>query len=82
VGASSGAPVATGSSSSDAEASVEAGRSRDATVVSLALRFALGAPPFGLRRASLRARLTTNKQHKIKTKRKGDTLNEVKEGTF
>jgi len=32
---------------------------RGAAVVGLALRFALSAPPFGLRRASLRPRPTT-----------------------
>src|SRR6516225_5747771 len=36
-----------------------AGPGRDAFVVDLALRFALDAPPSGLRRASLRPRPTT-----------------------
>jgi len=40
------------------KASVARGHGR-AAVVGLALRFALNAPPFGLRRATLRARPTT-----------------------
>ena len=44
----------------------EVGSDGGAGVVGLALRFALNAPPFGLRRASLRARPTT--KTKIRTK--------------
>ena len=40
-----------------------------AVVVGMALRFALTAPPFGLRRATLRARPTTKKRSKTKSKK-------------
>src|SRR5229473_3028067 len=50
-----------------------------AAVVGPALRFALNAPPFGLRRATLRAGPTTKKRTRKKTK-KGDTSNEVTKG--
>ena len=56
-------------------ASVAGGGSRDAAIVGLALRFALNAPPFGLRRASLRARPTINQG-------KRDSSNGVRKGTF
>src|SRR5438132_621026 len=80
VGTASGASVATGCPARDAEAGLEAGDRRGATAVGLALRFALSAPPCGLRRAALRARPTTTKS---KTKNeKGDIFNEVREGTF
>src|SRR5438309_4793259 len=80
VGTASGASVATGCPARDAEAGLEAGGRRGATAVGLALRFALSAPPCGLRRAALRARPTTTKS---KTKNeKGDIFNEVREGTF
>ena len=53
---------------------------RRAAVVGLALRFALSAPPFGLRRAVLRANPTTNH---LQTKfKKGAVLIEVRKGTF
>src|SRR5204863_7841536 len=46
-----------------------------------ALRFALNAPPYVLRRATLRARPTTNKRRRTKNE-KGDISNEVRKGTF
>jgi hypothetical protein len=53
------------------------------TSVDLALRFALSAAPFGLRRASLRARSTTQQSARApKETEKGDILNEVRKGTF
>ncbi len=52
------AALARGRSPGDAKASVEGGR--HATIAGLALRFALSAPPCGLRRAALRARPATN----------------------
>src|SRR5208337_2290957 len=52
-----------------------------ARVVGLALRFALNAPPYGLRRASLRARPTTKNKEKEQNQ-KGDISNEVRKGTF
>ena len=51
------------------EAQMRTGGRRGAGIVGLALRFALNAPPFGLRRASLRARPTTNKQQNRKAKK-------------
>ncbi|HKW64880.1 MAG TPA: hypothetical protein VJN89_20160, partial [Candidatus Acidoferrum sp.] len=41
----------------------------------------LNAPPYGLRRVTLRARPATHKVIKTKNK-KGDTSNEVRMGTF
>src|SRR2546430_4804716 len=58
VGTPSPSSVARGRSPGDAKASVEGGR--HATIAGLALRFALSAPPCGLRRAALRARPATN----------------------
>src|SRR5208283_5575783 len=62
----------------------EAGPGRAGRAVfGLTLRFALSAPPFGLRRASLRARPKTAKRKKNEQKRKkGDTSNEIRKGTF
>jgi hypothetical protein len=48
---------------------VKGGGRRGAGIVGLALRFALDAPPFGLRRASLRSRPTMNKQPNRKAKK-------------
>jgi hypothetical protein len=50
---------------------------RRAAVVSLALRFALTAPPFGLHRVPGQANDRNNKQ-----KKKGDIFDEVRSGTF
>jgi hypothetical protein len=44
-------------------------RSQGAATINLALRFALNAPPFGLRRASLRARETAKARTKSKNAR-------------
>jgi hypothetical protein len=73
--------VARGGSPSRAATRQEASNDGGAGVVGLALRFALTAPPFGLRRATLRARPTTKKRSKNE-KQKGDTSNEVRKGTF
>jgi hypothetical protein len=55
----------------------------------LALRFALNAPPCGLRRAALRAKPTATKILRKKPNKaeqdrkiKGDISNEVRKGTF
>src|SRR3989442_14144927 len=80
VGAVGGSPVATGGPPRRGEASVERDGG-DAAVVGLALRFALKAPPYGLRRASLRARPTTRTRTKTKNKKR-DNSNEVRKGTF
>jgi hypothetical protein len=53
------------------ETGVNGGGRREAGIVGLALRFALNAAPFGLHRASLRARPTMHKQQNRKAK-KGD----------
>jgi len=63
------------------------GQGGDSAVVGLALRFALSAPPFGLHRASLRARQRRGKskdknRNRNRNKRKGDTSNELRKGTF
>src|SRR2546423_561304 len=84
VGAASESSVARSRAPSigeTSEARVPPGCGRQAIVVGLALRFALNAPPYGLRRASLRARPTTNKRRRIKNE-KGDISNEVRKGTF
>jgi hypothetical protein len=44
-------------------------------------QFALNALSFGLRKASLRAKPTTNKQHKTKNKKR-DISKEVRKGTL
>src|SRR3989442_163312 len=80
MGAVGGSPVATGGPPRRGEASVERDGG-DAAVVGLALRFALNAPPYGLRRASLRARPTTRTRTKTKNKKR-DISNEVRKGTF
>ena len=61
--------MARGRSARRAATSQEVGSERGAGVVGLALRFALTAPPFGLRRATLRARPTTKKRRKTKSKK-------------
>jgi hypothetical protein len=81
MGAPEQPPVARGGPPRRTTTSQEASSDRGAGVVGLALRFALTAPPFGLRRATLRARPTTKKRSKTKSK-KGDTSNEVRKGTF
>ena len=84
VGAASESSVARSrapSSGETSEARVPPGCGCQAIVVGLALRFALNAPPYGLRRASLRARPTTNKRRRTKNE-KGDISNEVRKGTF
>ena len=67
-----------------AEAQFEVGRDCAAAVVGSALPFALTAPPWGLRRAQLRAkpqvRKTTSKK-KHETKRAAISI-EVSNGTF
>jgi hypothetical protein len=63
----------------DREASVERDGG-DTAVVGLALRFALNTPPYGLRRASLRARPTTRTNQSKNKKR--DISNEVRKRTF
>jgi hypothetical protein len=73
--------VARGCSARRAATRQEASSDGGAGVVGLALRFALSAPPFGLRRATLRARPTTNTK-KENEKQKGDTSNELRKGTF
>jgi len=45
------------------------GGDNDGAVVGLALRFALNAPPFGLRRASRSARPTTRREPKNKNQK-------------
>jgi hypothetical protein len=60
------------------------GRDRAAAVVGLALRFALSAPPCGLRRAALRAKPQVRKTRSKKkngTKRGAISI-EVRKGTF
>ena len=47
----------------------EEGNDNDGAVVGLALRFALNAPPFGLRRASRSARPTTRREPKNKNQK-------------
>src|SRR6202158_5623210 len=69
VGAPEQPPVARGRSPRRAATRQEASSDRGAGVVGLALRFALTAPPFGLRRATLRARPTTKKRRKTKSKK-------------
>ena len=69
MGAAGGPPVATGRPPRGGEASVRRGHGRHAAVIGLALRFALNAPPFGLRRASLQTRPMTKTRTKTKTKR-------------
>src|SRR2546425_11525161 len=59
VGAAGGSPVAGGGPSRGTAQSVQTSGGPAAPVVGLALRFALNAPPLGLRRASPRARPTT-----------------------
>src|SRR6516225_10063653 len=84
----SGWRAAQGSGRSSVEASPGAGGraesfavGRDgAAILVLALRFALNAPPFGLRRAALRAETRSN-NHENQTQ-KGDTSNELTKGTF
>src|SRR6202163_1868617 len=73
VGAAEQPPVARGGPPRRAATSQEVSSDRGAVVVGLALRSALTAPPFGLRRATLRARPTTKKRRKTKSKKqKGD----------
>jgi len=64
-------PVAKGRPSLEAAAREEAGSDRDATVVDLALRFALNASPFGLHRATLQAR-QRRKNNQIQNQKRGD----------
>src|SRR5712692_7883847 len=84
VGAAGESPVARSGPPRGAATSGQRGGGCRAGVVGLALRFALNAPPFGLRRATLRARPTTKKRkEKSKNqKQKGDISNEVRKGTF
>ena len=62
-----------GSNSPSAGKALEANLPRDgacaAAVVGLALRFALSAAPFGLRRASLQGKTNELHQHKPKLKK-------------
>jgi len=69
VGAPEQPPVARGSPPRRAATSQEVSSDRGAAVVGLALHSALTAPPFGLRRATLRARPTTKKRRKTKRER-------------
>jgi hypothetical protein len=62
-------PVAKDRSPRRAATSQEASSDRGAGVVGLALRFTLTAPPFGLRRVTLRATPTTKKRRKTKSKK-------------
>jgi hypothetical protein len=79
VGAASESPLARSGATRSQRTSLETG-SGGGVVVGLALRCALNAPPFGLRRAPLRARPTT-KETKDQNQ-KGDISNEVSKGTF
>ena len=76
VGATGKPPLESSGSPRDAEASV-VGSSGAAAVVGPALRFALNAPPCGLRRAALRARPTNDQ---TSTPKKNKT--KFKKGTF
>src|SRR2546427_9818756 len=69
VGAAGESPVARSGPPRSAATSEETGSGGRAGVVGLALRFALNAPPFGLRRATLRARPTTKKRAKTESKK-------------
>ncbi len=69
MGAPEQPPVARGGPSRQAATRKEEGGDGGAAVVGPALRFALNAPPFGLRRATLRAGPTTKKEPETKPKK-------------
>src|ERR1700681_2252018 len=81
MGAPEQPPMARGGAPRRATRRPEVSGGGGAGVVGPALRCALNAPPFGLRRATRRAGPTTKKRTKAK-KQKGDTSNEVTKGTF